>query len=74
LDLVFGVSSPLKYQERNLTPKPRSDPEAEQVTAVLMNLVTYLYSFSGKPRLAATRHYVCHPEKWLELLSIPIRE
>jgi hypothetical protein len=46
-----------------------------QVMAVLRNLVIYLCSFSGKPSLAAaTRHYVCHPEKALELLSIPIRE
>ena len=44
-----------------------------QVMAVLRNLVIYLCSFSGKPSLAAaTRHYVCHPERSLELLSIPI--
>jgi predicted transposase YbfD/YdcC len=46
-----------------------------QVMAVLRNLVIYLCSFSGKPSLAAAnRHYVCHPEKSLALLSIPIRE
>ena len=46
-----------------------------QVMAVLRNLVIYLCSFSGKASLAAaTRHYMCHPEKSVELVSTPIRE
>jgi hypothetical protein len=46
-----------------------------QVMAVLTNLVIYLCSFVDKPSLAAaTRHFVCHPEKSVELVSTPIRE
>src|SRR5208283_2050310 len=46
-----------------------------QVMAVLRNLIIDLYSFSGKASLAAaTRHYMCHPEKSVELVSTPIRE
>ena len=46
-----------------------------QVMAVLRNLIIYLCSFSGKASLAAaTRHYMCHPEKSVELVSTPIRE
>jgi hypothetical protein len=41
--------------------------------AVLRNLVFYLCSFVDKPSLAAaTRHFLCHPEKSVELVSIPI--
>ena len=44
-----------------------------QVMAVLRNLIINLYSFSGKASLAAaTRHYMCHPEKSVELVSTPI--
>ena len=44
-----------------------------QVMAVLRNLVIYLCSFVDKPSLAAaTRHFLCHPEKSEELVSIPI--
>ncbi len=43
-----------------------------QVLAVLRNLII-LCSFSGKASLAAaTRHYMCHPEKSVEFLSTPI--
>jgi hypothetical protein len=46
-----------------------------QVTAIIRNLVIYLRRLSGKASLAAaTRHHMCHPEKSLELLSIPRRE
>ena len=46
-----------------------------QVMAVLRNLVIYLCSFVDKPSLAAaTRHFVCHPEESVELVSTPIRE
>ena len=46
-----------------------------QVMAVLRNLIIDLCSFSGKASLAAaTRHYMCHPEKSVELVSTPIRE
>ena len=48
---------------------------AAQVMAVLRNLVIYLGSFAKKSSLAAAnRHYVCHPEKAVELVSTPIRE
>src|SRR4029453_17130213 len=40
---------------------------AAQVMAVLRNLVIYLCSFVDKPSLAAaTRHFLCHPEKAVE--------
>jgi hypothetical protein len=46
-----------------------------QVTAIIRNIVISLRRLSGKPSLAAaTRHQMCHPEKSLELLSIPRRE
>ena len=46
---------------------------AAQVMAVLRNLVIYLVSFVKKPSLAAaTRHFMCHPEKSVELVSTPI--
>jgi hypothetical protein len=46
-----------------------------QVMAVLRNLVIYLCSFVDKPSLAAaTRHFMCHPEKSVELVSTPIRQ
>jgi hypothetical protein len=46
---------------------------AAQVMAVLRNLVIYLCSFVEKPSLAAaTRHFMCHPEKSVELVSTPI--
>jgi predicted transposase YbfD/YdcC len=46
-----------------------------QVMAVLRNLVIYLCSFVRQPSLAAaTRHFMCHPEKSVELVSTPIRE
>ncbi len=48
---------------------------AAQVMAVLRNVVIYLCSFVDKPSLAAaTRHFVCHPEESVELVSTPIRE
>jgi predicted transposase YbfD/YdcC len=44
-----------------------------QVMAVLRNIVIYLCSFVDKPSLAATiRHFVCHPQKSIELVSTPI--
>jgi hypothetical protein len=46
---------------------------AAQVMAVLRNLVIYLCSFVEKPSLAAaTRHFMSHPEKSVELVSTPI--
>jgi hypothetical protein len=48
---------------------------AAQVGAILRNLVVYLRRDSGKASLAAaTRHHMCHPEKSIELLSMPIRK
>ena len=46
-----------------------------RVMAVLRNLIIDLCSFSGKASLAAaTRHYMCYPEKSVELVSTPIRK
>lgn len=44
-----------------------------QVMAVLRNIVIFLFHRLGhKGAAAATRHYVCHPEKSIEILSTPI--
>jgi len=46
---------------------------APQVMAILRNIVVFLFErFGHKNAAAATRHYVCHPEKTVEVLSIPI--
>ena len=46
---------------------------ATQVMAVVRNIVVFLFHRLGhKSAAAATRHYVCHPEKSLEILSTPI--
>jgi len=45
---------------------------AAQTMAVLRNIVIFLFHrFGHKSAAAATRHYVCHPEKSLEILSTP---
>jgi predicted transposase YbfD/YdcC len=44
-----------------------------QVMAVVRNIVVFLFKRLGhKSAAAATRHYVCHPEKALKVLSTPI--
>ena len=46
-----------------------------RISPLLRNLIIDLCSFSGKASLAAAiRHYMCHPEKSVELVSTPIRE
>jgi hypothetical protein len=46
---------------------------AAQVMAVVRNIVVFLLHRLGhKSAAAATRHYVCHPDKSLEILSTPI--
>jgi hypothetical protein len=46
---------------------------ATQVMAVLRNIAVFLFRRLGhKSAASATRHYVCHPEKSLEILSTPI--
>jgi predicted transposase YbfD/YdcC len=46
---------------------------ATQVMAALRNIVIFLFHRLGhQSAAAATRHYVCHPEKSLEVLSTPI--
>jgi Transposase DDE domain len=46
---------------------------ATEVMAGLRNIAIFLFKRRGhRSAAAATRHYVCHPEKSLELLSIPI--
>jgi hypothetical protein len=48
---------------------------APQVMAILRNLVIYLFPRSGRPSLsAAIRHFLCHPENAIRLLSTPNRE
>ncbi len=43
-----------------------------ETMTILRNIVVFLFP-RGKPKsaAAATRHYVCHPEKSLEVLSTP---
>jgi hypothetical protein len=46
---------------------------ATQVMAVVRNIVVFLFHRLGhKSAAAATRHYVCHPDKSIEILSTPI--
>lgn len=46
---------------------------ATQTMAVLRNIAVFLFHRLGhRSAAAATRHYVCHPEKSLEILSTPI--
>lgn len=45
---------------------------APQVMAALRNIVVFLFNRSGlKSAAAATRHYVCHPDRALEVVSTP---
>jgi predicted transposase YbfD/YdcC len=45
---------------------------AAEVMATLRNIVVFLFKRSGHNNAAAaTRHYVCHPEKSLKVLSTP---
>jgi len=45
---------------------------APETMAILRNIVVFLFNRLGhKSAAAATRHYVCHPEKTLEVLSTP---
>ena len=46
---------------------------ASEVMAILRNIIIFLFKRLGHNNAAAaTRHYVCHPEKTLEILSTPI--
>lgn len=46
---------------------------APEVMAILRNIIIFLFKRLGhRNAAAATRHYVCHPEKSLEILSTPI--
>jgi predicted transposase YbfD/YdcC len=46
---------------------------ATQVMAALRNVVIFLFHRLGhKSAAAATRHYVCHPEKAMKVVSTPI--
>jgi hypothetical protein len=46
---------------------------AAQVMAVVRNIVIFVVHRLGhSSAAAATRHYVCHPEETLEILSTPI--
>jgi hypothetical protein len=46
---------------------------ATQVMAGLRNIAIFLFKRLGhKSAAAATRYYVCHPEKSLEVLSTPV--
>lgn len=45
---------------------------ATEVMAALRNIIVFLFKRLGhNSAAAATRHYVCHPEKSLEVLSTP---
>ena len=46
---------------------------ATQVMAIVRNIVVFLFNRQGYTNAAAaTRHYVCHPEETLEILSSPV--
>jgi hypothetical protein len=46
---------------------------ASQVMAVLRNIAIFVFAREKhKSAASATRHYVCHPEKALHILSTPI--
>jgi len=46
---------------------------APEVMAILKNIVIFVFQRLGQQSAAtATRHYVCHPEETLEILSTPI--
>ncbi len=46
---------------------------ATQVMALLRNIVIFVFHRLGhKGAAAATRHYICHPEETLQILSTPI--
>jgi predicted transposase YbfD/YdcC len=50
-----------------------SKGSASEVMAVLRNIVIFVFERMGHRSAArATRHYMCHPEKSLKILSIPI--
>jgi predicted transposase YbfD/YdcC len=45
---------------------------ATETMAILRNIIVFLFHRLGhKSGAAATRYYVCHPEKSLEVLSTP---
>lgn len=45
---------------------------ATETMAILRNIVVFLFKRLGHDNAAAaTRHYVCHPEKTLAILSTP---
>jgi hypothetical protein len=45
---------------------------APEVMSALRNIVVFLFQRLGHTNAAAaTRHYVCHPEKTVEILSSP---
>lgn len=45
---------------------------AAETMAVLRNIIVFVFGRSGhKSAAAATRHFVCHPERSLEILSTP---
>jgi hypothetical protein len=44
-----------------------------QVMAILRNIAIFVFERMGhKSAASATRHYMCHPQKALEVLSTPI--
>jgi hypothetical protein len=46
---------------------------ATQVMAIVRNIVIFVFNRRGYTNAAAaTRHYVCHPDETLEILSTPI--
>ena len=43
------------------------------MTAILRNIAIFVFKrFKQKSAAGATRHYVCHPEESLKILSISI--
>jgi hypothetical protein len=69
----WGIENGLHYR-RDVTLREDASRirkgSAGQLMAALRNLILFVVDQSGKPSLpAAIRHYMCHPEKAIALLS-----
>jgi len=74
----WGIENGLHYR-RDVTLREDASRvrkgSAGQLMAILRNVIIYVLPASGKKSLpAAIRHYMCHPEKSIEILSTRIRK
>ena len=72
----WGIENGLHYV-RDVTLREDASPikkgSAPQVMAILRNIAVFVFErFKHKSAAAATRYYVCHPEKAVEVLSSSI--